>query len=414
MRPALTLARRLALGTVLAVPFAVWPGLPSPFSTPKLWVLGAGATSTLALAWVGRRGDRDDWSVFANRPVATALLGWVISVAWTAWLAPVPSSAPGLWLGLLGPAWAVALLHASPAPRHVALVGVCAGAALAGIALLQATGLDVFAMAGWAPQIEGGSTRLRVYATLGNPNFVAAWLAMQVPVAAALALDTGPRARRGLTRAALALAGVVLPCAAIVATGSRGGALALFAGVAAVAALRRPRALWQVVAASAVVVVAAVVASGARPLPQTLAGRVYIWRVLAAPAVARPVTGWGIGSIEVLYPRWEAAHHARSGDEQAGPFAGPQQHAHSDPLEALVDRGLPGAASLALVAWAVACLWRNRTAESDPAMAAAYIASLAAFAAAGLVDFPLARPAETAAAWTGVAMVAISSGRSRA
>jgi O-antigen ligase len=307
----------------------------------------------------------------------------------------------------------------------------------------QAVGVDPFALAGWVAPIGNGSARLRVYGTLGNPNFVAAVLVATTPLTVSLltiALRAGAR-RRGL---AVSLAGALaLQVAGAIATGSRAGALGLFAAAMTWAALgpgpgsrsqRRTR--IAVATLGCALALATIAVSTARPLGQTLAGRAYILRVSWPHAWEAPWAGRGPGAFELLYPAWERDSRETQRDqrEQLGPpdqpdrpdrpeqpdqhsqdsrrsqpFAGPQQHAHNDYLEALIDRGLLGPVTiLFILATCITNGWRHARRTHDASIAAGAVSMLAALAAIACVDFPLARPTELTWWWCGVALISLT------
>jgi O-antigen ligase len=248
---------------------------------------------------------------------------------------------------------------------------------------------------------------MRVYASLGNPNYVGAFLAAVLPLAFAAALDP-PRRRSDL----LCLALVVL---GIAATGSRGAWLGACAGsawlVLAGPAADRRRALG--VAVAVIAVGAAVALGPARGLAETTRGRVYIWTVAAPHLLDHPLTGRGLGSFEVAYPAWEAERIERGVDRDVRAYATAQRHAHNDYVERLSDLGVPG-----LVAWmalAASVLLAPRPggrAASDSRLAAAAAAGIAALAAVSLVDFPMQRPVERFTWWT-LAVLATGGGAIR-
>jgi O-antigen ligase len=218
----------------------------------------------------------------------------------------------------------------------------------------------------------------------------------------ALARHLAAGRRRSL--ALCSAAGVLLAVAAIAATGSRGGALGLAAGLTSLALFAGVRqARWLLAAALAAAVVLPLV-STARPLSDTVAGRLYIWRVALPHALDRPMTGWGPGAFELVYHDWQGS---REPTPEAAGFAGPQQRAHNDYLEALVERGVPGVVATCLLFVAAAMVFRNSRRGEGHAPAAGAAASVMAAAAIAVVDFPLARPAEMAAVWCAAAVLAI-------
>ena len=148
----------------------------------------------------------------------------------------------------------------------------------------------------------------------------------------------------------IGLAALTLQLLAIAATGSRAGALGLIAaGLTWI--LSGPRTYRRRVAiACGLAAVVIIGVSTARPLRETLAGRIYIWQVVWPHAFEAPWVGQGPGAFALLYPAWEReARRKPPTAASAVYFAGPQQHAHNDYLEALVERGLAGPVTMLLV-----------------------------------------------------------------
>lgn len=180
--PLVSFPVRLARGvlpavTVAAALLVVAPGLGAPFSTPKRWVLIAAATAALALLpWSRRR---------LAGPLALLPVTAVLTLPFALGSAPEPT---WTWLafGLLAFAWASSGVDA----RGLVPAVVGSGALVAVIALAQDAGLDPFAAL--VPHADG--ERLRVYATLGNPDFVASALTVVLCLAAAWAVEATRRA----------------------------------------------------------------------------------------------------------------------------------------------------------------------------------------------------------------------------
>ncbi|MBL8141163.1 MAG: O-antigen ligase family protein [Acidobacteria bacterium] len=382
-------AQCLAIACVAGLPVVMWPGLQAPFSAPKLALLAVGA---LAVAVATRR----DGAVAVSSSLRVLAAAWAVTFIVSAAWADLYAFDTTL-LGLASVAFAIAVAR-SGVPAHrlqqAQTLGVT-GVAL--VALLQWGGLDPFALIGWHAPIAGASVRMRVYATMGNPNFVGALMAMSVGLAGAVALGATTVSAR-----VLALAAAGLQAGALLVTGSRGAVLGLACGALAWAFVR-----WSGRAVAALLLilgfgVAAIAISPARPLETTIAGRVYLWRVVAPHATQRWLTGLGPGVFELRFPEWQRAAAARG--QRDARFLGLTDHAHNDYLEALVERGVPGL--LALVgALGCACRTARTLPRPVPPVVAAALASIVAGAACAIVDFPLARPVELA--WWWLALVII-------
>jgi putative inorganic carbon (HCO3(-)) transporter len=372
-----------------------------PFSTPKVWLLLCASIAVLAASWrffpaFPRSEGPRSW--LAVLPVVW-LVSWITSSLFAAVV-----SREALLTAVAAGLWAMALLAVRPRSRQLAVAVALGGAAVAAVALLQWSGLDPFVTAGWTPQIEGASVRMRIYSTIGNPNFVAALLVGTVPVTAAIAAVADRPSYRLLFYSAVAL-----ELMAIAFTGSRGGALGLVAAAGTWIAVRGHGRMAVGTAALAIAAIVALSSEG-RPIRQTLEGRLYIWRVLSGHALAHPWVGYGPGGVEANYRDWERSGRATSGRRSAAlEFAGPQQHAHNDYLEALVERGIPGLVTLLLiVALPVASAVRAAAHGKHDLLAAGAAGAIAGLAAAAAVDYPFGRPAELLVFWAAVVILTVA------
>lgn len=381
---------RALVGSVClgVLPVAVWPGLERPFSTPKLAWLMASTALLLAMRPPGRGAG--------VAPIVRWLsMVWVGAFLLSGLLAPLPSLAT-LLLGVFAPLLGVALVRDGGSPMRL-LVGHTAGAtACAAVAIAQWAGLDPFAVIGWHAPIDGASVRMRVYGTLGNPNFVGVLMASSVPVTLAVLAGASSQAARRVAMVALAA-----QATALVATGSRGAVLGLAAAVSVYAVLRWSRPVRIGLVAAAAFAALAVVVSPARPIDTTAAGRLYLWRIVAPHAWDAPVAGQGPGAVALHFPEWQRLA-ARDGVRDRR-FAGLTDHVHNDYLEALVERGVPG---LVTVCAPLIVLFVGMTRWPRPAspVLSGAAAAVAAGAACALVDFPFARPAELTIWWVAVAL----------
>jgi putative inorganic carbon (HCO3(-)) transporter len=378
------------------LPMAVVPGLEHPFSTPKVAWLIVATLILLALRPLPHAAS-------VSPVVRWTALAWMGSFLAAGIAAALPSF-PALALGLAAPMLGLALVRDGCPPSRVIAAQVLGATTCAVVALGQWAGADPFAVSGWHAPIGGASIRMRVYGTLGNPNFVGVLMASSVP----LALATISRASSvfGRRLAALALA---IQAAALVATGSRGAVLGLATAVAVYAVLRWSRRVRIGLGAVAIFAIVAVVVSPARPIDTTAAGRLYLWRVVSPHAWDAPVAGLGPGAVERHFPGWQRGA-AREGVRDRR-FAGLTDHVHNDYLEALVERGVPGLVTLVAPLIALLVLVIRVPRPVTPELAGT-TAAVAAGAACALVDFPLARPAELAVWWVAIALALQAASRS--
>jgi len=365
---------------------------------------------------------------------AIALLGLVQSLPWPAPLAALLSPRHAELYrqaaALLAPepAGFTRLTVAVAASRTAALTWAAAAACLVagaaagqhrrtrrvlGAALFLAAFFQIFfgaraALAGektlWGIEVPITAARLR--GTFFNPNHLAVYLELVLPVAFAWAFWTVRRARgdsslerRVLTVAPPVLVWIVL-FAGLALTASRGGLLAAIAAAAlqgTLLAIHYRR--WDLAplgAAAAVVGVAVAAAIGieeglsrlVRSLPSDVSWQVrrHAWAATVELWRRFPLTGTGLGTFRDAFPLVQPAG-----------LPGTWWHAHSGPLEILATTGLLGAALLAaglapLVLRLLTVLARGRRSE-DRAAGLAALGVLASVAIHEAFDFGLTLPA---------------------
>jgi putative inorganic carbon (HCO3(-)) transporter len=353
---------------------ACCPWIADPFFAPKLWLLGAADVLLAALYLLRRPVSTPDW-------VATA---WVLAVSLSSLFAS-STHLEALALALLPvPAYWV-LRSGLPSGDSVAQAIRLGSVAESAVAVLQWCGADPFRWFGYRPEAFA-NPRMRVYGTLGNPDFVAAWCCATLPLVA-----TMPSRR-------LRWAAIALQVAAILAAGSRIFLLFLPAYLA-VLLFYRPR-WWRLALLGLPVAAALVWLSPVRPIGNTIAGRVYLSRIPLAHWREIPLTGTGPGSLETRFAQWQQQWlRTRGNDPSVRRFAGPVDHVHNDYVEFFVEYGAVGLAVFLCLCGRITIQgFRLRSQPVPP-----YIIS-AAGGAAGLmlcagVDFPFHRPAEWGLLW---------------
>jgi len=356
-------------GGVFLLPLVCWPNLQHPFSTPKTWLLGLlGGAALLARDSGEGRPRQDTWP----------WLAWLAAVALAALAAPY-ASAEALLLAVLPLPLGWALWRGGMDGDRLRRALVWGAAVESAIACLQFAGIDPLQSLGWRPETFA-SERMRVYGTMGNPDFVAAWLCATLP------LYAGAR----FSRARWMWAGLGLQSAAIFATGSRVLLLALPAAAAVMAVRSRRLGRWWVIGAP--LAIALVLASPARPLRETAAGRLYLTGIAASHWREVPVFGFGPGAYRLKFPQWQTEWLRGHGGDAA--YAGLADHAHNDFVEFWVEYGPVGlAAFLCAGAWLMARAWTG-----GGGMPGVW-GGMAALLAIALVDFPFHRPAEWGLYW---------------
>ena len=437
------------LALLLALPAGVAPRLPRWFSG-LLLVLAALAALDLALEWIPALGRLSKY-VPAAADVTTGLLRGLLGTAalglcLAAWKAPQraglprPLQAAGLglaaWWALSGtlsfrPDLAVAtltdwgaylavftaawLLAAAPAQRSKLVGALLLGGVLnAAYGLLQASGHDIMP---WTEDFGGRAAGL-----LGNPNYLGGHLALLLPLALALALDSRSGAGVRWARWALAL----LLAAALFASQTRGAWAGAAVGCTLVLVLahrlgtdllRRNRAPLLAVAALLLL------GGGAFMLrhPQALqrvadvlqgqdreAGRrVFLMHKTAQLAAEHPLFGVGPGNYRIWFASVEVKGLAPQ-DYLSQDYI-LSEHGHNDFLQMAADSGVLAALLWAALLWLVlSALWRGLKVRSAPARMGAggedllglgALGGLVALSVHGLGNFPFLILPTQASAW---------------
>ena len=206
--------------------------------------------------------------------------------------------------------------------------------------------------------------KMAAFSTLGNPQFVAAWLVFALPLAPAIvAMSPNRRARIATLAATMALA------ACLVVTRSASGFLALAAAGLVTIALRAPRAIPpRLVGGLALVIPVAALFLGLAT--HSGRGRIMIWMETLLIWIRHPWLGVGLGQYN-LY-QLEAQHRFFTLGDWTQRF---QQNAsfvldaHNQYLHLLAEQGLLG---LALFVWLVVVVLREAKSRAarDPLMGA--------------------------------------------
>jgi O-antigen ligase len=348
---ALAVDLRLALGAALLALYATVIVLDPPFGV-AVWMglsfvadlggIQTGLTAAtpvfalVALATLAGRARRRDivrgrawWLLFA------AMLGWsVLSLGWAA--------RPGAASELLGQ-WArtavlvlvVAVTVRTPRDARVVLAGLVAGPVLSVAVGFAYGGLgDTSAPVTTATAVEG-----RLVGGVGDPNFLAAGIVAAI-VLAAVARSHVRAARWPLA----ATIGVLV--VGLMATQSRGGALAAaVAWIAALAVMRGRRRGILVGGLLAVALAGAYVAANPAALDRLTSagdegnGRTELWTVAWRVARDHPLVGVGLDNFRVYAPEYVR----RPGGLRYVELIADRPHVvHDTYLEALVETGVVG------------------------------------------------------------------------
>ncbi len=330
----------LPVALTVAATGLLWDPGTTAYSALKGVLLPLGALAAALAAWAKlRRGGR--WELDGVTLALLGLLTWAgISLCWT------PSVAAGL--SDLAPALAAVtllvcgrvLLRPTSAARVLTVAVTTAGLLASGV---------VFT--------EHGLGRPVLTGTIGNPNHLAAFLVATVPFAGWMACwPTRASARQGVASSlptrllrGTALVGPLLVAVAL--TGCRSAWLALGAGALVAGALTRPTRRGRGLALGAALVgfgvLAALASRGPDRWRQSLAGRLYLARISLSLVAARPAAGHGVGSYALRFPEHQATRLENHPEERS--LWTHAQTAHCEPLQGLVELGLPGGVLILLV-----------------------------------------------------------------
>jgi len=218
--------------------------------------------------------------------------------------------------------------------------------------------------------------KMAAFSTLGNPQFVAAWLVFALPLYPAIAArrrDAPPATRIATALVALA----ALTC--LLLTRSASGLLALAAvGLLMLFARTSAAALRRIVVGGALLVVAAAVYVGV--FSHTGRGRMMIWTETVLIWIRHPFFGVGLGQYNLH--QLEAQHRFFALGDWTRDF---QQNAsfvldaHNQYLQILAEQGLVGLGLFVFLVWIVL---RNVRRAIDPlsrALAIAWVGQLVLF-----------------------------------
>jgi O-antigen ligase len=346
---------------LFVLPLAFYRGFTEQFSAPKLFLSKSLIVAGLAV-WAIDRVWRP--STHRARPfLRLPLLAFSGAALASCLMSPVPRfSFLEIEFALCGPAWILLLISwesgESSARRIAVLTGV-AGALAAGIALLQRCGVDPVLWGGY--QVNWGTmvTRMRLYSTFGNPNFVGGYLIAAIFLPLALAAVSTSRWEKVLW---WSLTLTVL--AAIVETGSRGAWLGLAVGLIVAGLVILPQHLSpkRDLRESAGSTGARILGIGFPGWPVALLtltlverlvsqfyGRIYLWRFSLPLFWQRPVRGSGWGTYQLFYldlqARFLAAH------PEYIRYWTNNRLLHNDPLQLLLEAGILGLAAFVWVLW---------------------------------------------------------------
>ncbi|MBD3370860.1 hypothetical protein GF402_10945 [Candidatus Fermentibacteria bacterium] len=204
----------------------------------------------------------------------------------------------------------------------------------------------------------------RVSGSLGNPNLLGSFAAASVPLGLGFLL--GRKIRTAL-KAVLMVVLCLLAVVAIVASGTRGSLIGLFGGLAVLlwGLFRKKFSAKSLV--PVLLVAICVMGLGVYLMRNRLAEldtsdqgtlrvRKLIWSGTVGMFADKPLTGWGPGSFQIVFPRYRNPSYHLLGVSHN------TLHAHCEYLEILSDTGMVGA-----LLWLAAALmvWRTVRRKTD-------------------------------------------------
>jgi O-antigen ligase len=406
-------AAALLLATCIVVPLVFTISVEDTFALPKMTALWIVLPVALALAVIehGRRSERRGAPDHVSVAVA-AFLGLNV-VAFLFSRDPVQSligerlQYQGLLAVVLyGGFYLAARMSLADERRTAVLFGTIGTGAVvvSAYALLQLAGLDPL----WGRPEDG-----RVFSTIGQPNALAAYLALAIPLTSCLL----PRLR-GRSRG-LVVAGVAVMIVTLAATLSRAGYVALgVAGLILLPALLRAAqvplrrlAVWATVVALIAILLAAAfapirwaavdvwsrAASSLRVDEDvSIQAHLALWSVGWRIALDHPLVGAGQETFPELYPLYR---RPVLGSERARILAGFRPESpHNVYLAIAGGAGFPALlAYLAVVVLFVAMIRRSLRSTNDPRRRLLLVGALAAVAAHLVTDFFMT--AEVTGSW---------------
>ncbi len=351
--------------------------------TPLFWVITPVRVVVIIglLALLPRRPRLSDGLL--PRAFDVCAVALMIAAAWPAHVYGAWSA----WRGLvtcIGVAYlAAGVLRTRESWRALTLVSFVAVATGALPGLRQTvngipTGFCRGALDGSADSCGNPGMLVRALGTFGNPNLLAAFLVLVIPLAVAYAMSQSDRGTR-VVAMLVPVAGVL----GVVATGSRAGMLALVASLVAFLVLRTPT-MQRLIAGG--VAVAGVLVAGAVALlmGSGIGVREDVWRTAVGLVPTYPL-GVGLG---------------RTGDVLAAAVPGKEQfrHAHNLWLDMLPATGPLGLVAI-LGITILAAVHVVRGARRGSPVAVVLGSALAGFAVYCLVDNPLNAIRNAYAAW---------------
>ena len=403
--PAILVAIGALVLALAASAFLVDPGAEDSFDAPKrLAALVLTAVAATA-AVLGRSNSADDRAGPVPRASAAGIARALFAVALAgALVSALASPRRPASLDALRALAIFALLVPLGASRVVERSGRILLACFVGFLALDAVVSLLQSFRAYQPfPLETPGGRLPTGAFVGNVGY----LALALALAAVAALGVTAAETRPVTRAACAAA-IVLVVADLVVNQNFTSLTALAAGAVALSAARfGRRALVPLVAVAALVLLGfalfkparvrageAASALRARDWDRLLTYRLGPWSAALEMARERPLLGFGPGTYAAEFVPHRLAAEVRARRRMVNPLVTSSYgEAHSEPLQALAEGGVAGAAAILAFLLLLGGVWRAaRSGGPDGAEAAILFGLMVAGAVASLTWFPFQRP----------------------
>lgn len=192
--------------------------------------------------------------------------------------------------------------------------------ALMAILVTSALAVGVIAMREYGFNLVAGTPGWRTFATFFNPDFLAGFMALVLPIALAWYLSPTPAAPTVLSGLC-----VIFTFSSLITTGSRFGAAAAAGGIfvfLCLAVYARAFGRQQLIRAAVLIVPVVLIAIPlGKPLTTRVVSvkaeshsggfRIHTWQGTARMAKAHPIVGSGLGTFEIAYPKYASVGYTK-------------------------------------------------------------------------------------------------------
>ncbi|MGQ9791263.1 MAG: O-antigen ligase family protein [Armatimonadota bacterium] len=308
-----------------------------------VWMVALLVLTALVWEWV-RQPVKGDAVPRAARVLAMLLLVWFLTSVFGSVYRWGTLVAWGYWVIAIVAAWLFSQRRGEDIV--IAIHALAIAGTLAALFAIREYAQNVRDVANW-----------RVFGTFFNPDFLAGYLCLTLPVTLAVALATPASRPNNQSVRWLAGFGAWLQVGALLLTGSRFGAICAVLSLMTMAVWMALNRSWnrRHVRDFVLFCLVALLTAGlaARPLTQRVAAqavqaeshsggfRIWTWKGTLAMAKAKPLFGTGLGTYEIAYPRFAVVGFTRL--------------AHNSYLQIAAEAGIPSllllVSTLATMAW---------------------------------------------------------------